>query len=137
MNALAAQDIPTISADVPSLHDQYCLSRSCDEFNSSCSSRCNSSASPQGFEPNAGTMESPPTVLPAPHRFVRSAEHKNKFGFRGSKETNALNLSYLASYRQAQGRLRDDISPESSHAMACDRDEIYKLASEVAKLLFK
>ena len=136
MNALSAQDIPTISADVPSLHDQYCLSRSCDEFNSSCSSRCNSSASPQGFEPNAGTIESPPTVLPAPHRFVRSAEHKNKFGFRGSKESSAVNLSYLATYRQAQGKLRD-MSPESSRAKTCDGEELYKLASEVAKLLFK
>ena len=137
MNTLSAHDIPTISADLPSLHDQYCPSRSCDETHLLGSSKCNSSASCQDLEPDSNNVESPFTALPAPHRYIRSAEHKSKFGFRGSKETNALNLSYLASYRQAQGRLRDDISPESSHAMACDRDEIYKLASEVAKLLFK
>ena len=131
MNSLSAQDIPSISADLPSLHDQYCLSRSCDELHLSGSSRCNSSASSQGCELDGGKEELPSSALPAPRRFIRSAEERGKFGFRGSKGSSTLNLSYLATYRQAQGQL------EASLAGTCDQDELSKVAREVAKLLAK
>ena len=134
MFSLSANDIPFISADLPSLNDQICLSQSCNELHLSGSSRCNSSAS---SDAEHGSAETTGTELPPPHRFIRNSEQRSKFGF-GSLQSatpmrDSAKLSYLSTYRKVQGQLREDVSQET-RKRACNQDELYLLASEVASL---
>ena len=46
---------------------------------------------------------------------------------------DSAKLSYLNTYRKVQGQLREDVSQET-RKRACNQDELYLLASEVASL---
>ena len=129
---LSIQDVPTLAADFPSFQDQLFLH---DEVHLSAISRSNSSSSSQGCTVGDGKVATTLLELPPPHRFIRNSNEAKKFSFKTLNQSSALNMSYLATYRRAQGQLHDDIPAMRSQAKACDQDKLYKLASEIARFI--
>ena len=88
-----------ICADSPSSEEVSGLCQTCNELGSL--SIENSSS--QDFEELCDKINFINVELPPPHRFVKSYEQRNKYGFKSLKNKSSPNhTSYLYLYRQAQ-----------------------------------
>ena len=88
-----------ISAESPSSEEVSGLGQTCNELRS----LLMQNSSSQNCEEICDKVNLMNVELPPPHRFVKSSEQRNKFGFKSLKNKSSPNhLSYLYLYRQAQ-----------------------------------
>ena len=87
------------SAFSPSSEEVSGLCQTCNELRSSSIENVSS----QNCEEVCDKINFTNVELPPPHRFVKSSEPRNKYGFKSLKNKSSLDhISYLYLYRQAQ-----------------------------------
>ncbi len=116
-------------ADFSPLDESICVGQSIHDVLLPTIGRCSSFSASQGCEASDGKMCKPALELPPPHRFIRNPAQASKFGFKSVKTATPDTRSYIAAYRHDQGR--------AMASKACNQDEVFKLASEIARLLPK